>query len=193
VEHKPTGAGKSSFGLIDPDKLFSALDLREDAILLDAACGRGPYALAAAKLIGPAGRVYAFDLWAEGIEELQKEVDRRPAGSAASLVARVADLSREIPLEEATVDVCLLATVLHDLIQDGTDAGALRETARVLKPSGKLAVVEFKKIKGPPGPPIHIRLSPEELDERLRPHGFQIQQTLDLGPFNFLTLWNRWR
>jgi ubiquinone/menaquinone biosynthesis C-methylase UbiE len=187
-DHKPTGAGKSSFELIDPDKLFSALGLGEDTVLLDAACGRGAYSLAATQFIGPQGRIYAFDLWEEGIADLQREIDLKSLGP---LEARVVDVSRGLPLDDHSVDVCLLATVLHDLIQDGTDTGALKEIQRVLKPGGTLAVVEFKKIEGPPGPPLRIRISPTEVEERLQPYTFLLSRVLDVGPFNYLALFNK--
>ena len=71
---KPKGAGKSSFDLIDSQKVFSALGLQETSIFLDMACGRGAYSLAAAERIGAQGRVYAVDLWQEGIDTLRKEM-----------------------------------------------------------------------------------------------------------------------
>lgn len=77
MDHKPTGAGKSSYELIDPDRLFAALALQEDTVFLDAACGRGAYSLAASRFIGPQGRIYAFDLWEQGIADLQREFSDR--------------------------------------------------------------------------------------------------------------------
>ena len=65
-------------------------------------------------------------------------------------------------------------------------AGALAEVARVLKPGGLLAIVEFHKIDGPPGPPRHIRLAPAEVEALLAPYGFARQQTVGLGPYNYL-------
>ncbi len=188
MDKKPLGAGNSSFDLIDPELFFSALGLQEDTLFLDAACGRGAYSLAAAQYVGPAGRIYAFDLWEEGIEALQKDIHYK---RGTPIVAQVVDVSRQIPLEDQSVDVCLLATVLHDLIQDRTETGALREIGRVLKPRGTLAVIEFKKIEGPPGPPIRIRIAPEEVEERLQPHSFSLLRVLDLGPFNYLALFKR--
>lgn len=52
-------------------------------------------------------------------------------------------------------------------------AAVLTEIARVVKPTGILGVMKFKKIDGPPGPPIHIRLSPTEVADRLGPYGFE--------------------
>ena len=70
-ENKPTGAGKSSFDLIDSDKFFNELDLRKGILFLDVASGKGAYSLAVSDIIGPQGSVFAVDLWAEGIEMLK--------------------------------------------------------------------------------------------------------------------------
>ncbi|TYO95249.1 methyltransferase family protein [Geothermobacter ehrlichii] len=184
---KPIAAGKSSFDLIEPEKLFAALQLEKDVILLDAACGRGAYALAAAEYIKAPGRIYAVDLWAEGITFLQKEACHR---QLPQIVPRVADL-RELPLPDASVDICLLATVLHDLVQDGCEQKALQEICRVLKPDGRLVVIEFHKIDGPPGPPKEVRLSPDELAGILCSYGFTLLKMEDVGPFNYSAIFGR--
>lgn len=181
----PTGAGKSSFDLIDSRKLFNELDLRDDTVFLDLACGRGAYSVAASEFIGRAGAIYAFDLWGEGIEALKKQVE---GIHGADIHTGIVDISRRIPLEDGSVDVCLLATVLHDLIHDGTDQGALREIKRVLRVGGRLAVVEFKKNEGPPGPPFSVRLSPDEVEQHLKPYLFRIIKTMDIGDHHYLSL-----
>ena len=70
----------------------------------------------------------------------------------------------------------------------GGEQGALRETARVLKVGSIFGIVEFKKIEGPPGPPIHIRLSQEEVESMIKPFGFTLTRSVDTGPFTFLML-----
>jgi ubiquinone/menaquinone biosynthesis C-methylase UbiE len=182
---KPIGAGKSSFNLIDSQKFFSELNLQAGIIFLDIACGRGAYSLAASAYVGPAGRIMAVDLWKEGIDDLQSAV---AAGKILNIEARVADVSREVPLEDHSVDVCLLATVLHDLILDQKDQGTLREIRRVMKHQGMVAVIEFKKMEGPPGPPIGIRISAEEVTHKLQPYSFCLVKTVDIGPYNYLSV-----
>ncbi|CAB1077267.1 hypothetical protein D1AOALGA4SA_5060 [Olavius algarvensis Delta 1 endosymbiont] len=185
---KPTAAGKSSFDLIDVEVFFRELDLRPGVSFLDLACGRGAYSLKAAEMVGAAGTIYAVDLWPEGIEHLKV---RAAEENVLNIKAMVGDAGRRIPLDDQVVDVCLMATVLHDFVEDQIAEEALREVARVLKADGLLAIVEFKKIDGPPGPPVHIRLSPEAIDEMLLPYGFTEERLAEIGPYNYLMLFNR--
>jgi ubiquinone/menaquinone biosynthesis C-methylase UbiE len=185
VSPKPIAAGKSSFDLIDFKTLLDNLDLQGDVVILDVACGVGNYAIEFARQVRESGTVHAIDLWEEGIAKLKLR-----AGSLEleNIEAAVCDVSQSLPLGDDSVDICLMATVLHDLVEDGTHAGALREIVRVLKPAGRLAVVEFKKMPGPPGPPEKVRLSPEELLRILEPLGFQRRTTDELGPATYLSL-----
>ncbi len=180
--HKLPGQGKSSYDLIDPDALWAELDLAPETIFLDLGCGTGNYTLAAAALIGPAGVVYAVDLWDEGIAALKERAAKEGLSNLKAVVAPAG----QVPVADQRVDVALMATVLHDLMEAGTGKGALAEVARVLKPGRHLAIVEFDKIDGPPGPPRHIRLDPEEVENLVAPYGFRRQKTVKLGPYNYL-------
>lgn len=180
--HKPPGAGKSSYDLIDPGALWAALNLPRGITFLDLGCGQGNYSLAAADLIGPTGVVYAVDLWEEGLAALKERAAREDRANLRPLAAGAS----QVPMESLSVDVILMATVLHDLVEAGTAAGALAEVTRVIKPGGRFAIVEFHKIDGSPGPPRHIRLDPAEVEALVAPYGFARQQTVNLGPYNYL-------
>ena len=180
--HKPPGAGKSSYDLIDPGTLWAALNLPQGITFLDLGCGQGNYSLAAASRIGPTGIVYAVDLWEEGIAALKERAAREGRANLKPLAAPAG----QVPMESRSVDMGLMATVLLDLVEAGTAAGALAEVTRVIKPGGLLAIVEFDKIDGPPGPTRHIRLDPAEVEALVAPYGFARQQTVNLGPYNYL-------
>ncbi len=185
---KPRGAGKSSFDLIDAEKFFLELNLQPGTTFLDVACGRGAYCLKASQLVGSSGNVYAVDLWEEGIRELKA---RAAAENLSNIRALVGDAGLHVPVDDQVVEVCLMATVLHDFVEDHIDAAVLREVGRVLKPEGTLAIVEFQKIDGPPGPPRHIRLSPQEVAEKLTGCGFRQKRLTDIGPYTYLMLFKR--
>ncbi len=185
---KPPGAGKSSFDLIEPARLLEELPLQPGITFLDLGSGAGNYTLAVAEVIGAHGVVVALDLWLPGIEALE---ERAAAAGRQNIQAVLADISKLIPLGDRSVDVCLMATVLHDLAEFALAEGALQEARRVLKPSGSLAIVEFDKVEGPPGPPWRIRLAPEEVENLVAPYGFEKTRTVRVGPSNYLILFTK--
>lgn len=185
MSKKPHGAGKTSFKQVNADLLFSEIGLKQGITFLDAACGLGAYTLAASEVVGETGRIFAFDLWEPAIDGLTQEILAR---GLSHIEARIADICRHIPLPDASIDVALLAMVVHDLARDYSQGGALREVQRVLRPSGRLGIVEYKKKDGPPGPPINVRLSPEALQSFVHPYGFQALKTVDIGPNSYLTV-----
>ena len=184
MTEEPIAAGKSTFDLIDSAALFDELHLERIHAMADLACGVGNYSIAASKRIGKDGVIYAMDLWREGIDALRKKIASQ---GIQNIQASVVDISKHIPIEGHTVDLCLMATVLHDLIEVGTEEGTLKEVRRILRPEGILAIVEFKKVEGPPGPPMRIRLLPEELERVVSPYGFRRKTMISISPFHYLS------
>ena len=184
--NKPTGAGKNSFGLIDTAKFFQELNLKQGITFLDVASGWGAYSLAAADIIDSDGRIYAVDLWEEGISSLKNEAD---AKGLQNLRAFVSNAAENIPIEDDCVDVCLMATVLHDFVADKVEQQVMKEILRVMKPEGTLAIVEFYKKEGPPGPPERVRLSPEDVDKILSVYGFNKNRYTEIGPDNYMQIY----
>jgi ubiquinone/menaquinone biosynthesis C-methylase UbiE len=175
----PTGAGKSSYELIDHPRFWSAISLEPGITVLDLACGAGRYAMEIADRVQPDGRIIAIDLWQEGIVQINRWAQTKET----EIETHVADAGNKLPVDDHCVDLCLMATVLHDLVHDGSAQAALKEVVRVLKPAGILAIVEFKKQDGPPGPPRAIRLRLEEVSMLLMPVGLmRFGPVVDLGP-----------
>lgn len=168
MNHHPTAASKSSYDLIDTKLFWKTLAVKSGMTVLDLACGAGRYTLPLAERVGLSGRIIAVDLWSEGIEKLGADAQ---AAGLQQIETHVADAGKSLPIDSGTVDLCLLATVLHDFAADGIDRTALKEVARVLAPDGILAVVEFNKQDGPPGPPKAVRLSLQDVTIRLLPFG----------------------
>jgi ubiquinone/menaquinone biosynthesis C-methylase UbiE len=186
-EEKPLGAGRSSFSLINPERVLDGLRLKPGGVFLDMACGTGQYAVAASEIVGDEGFVYAIDLWEEGITTLTGEISVK---GIKNIQAMVGDITKLMPVDSGCIDVCLMATALHELTLSQTADAALSEAARVLGSDGTLAIIEFDKIDRPPGPPIHIRLTPDDVERIVSPHGFIKKQVTDVGPYNYLMTFN---
>jgi ubiquinone/menaquinone biosynthesis C-methylase UbiE len=187
---KPKGAGKSSFELINPEKLIETLPLKKGSVVLDLACGKGAYSLFFSKYVGDTGLIYAVDLWKEGLLLLDEQIEKNNITNIRPLVA---DVTEQIEIDDHSVDMCLMATVLHDFEEEGKTDPVLKEVKTLLRPNGCLAVIEFKKIEGPPGPPVHIRLSEDEVEKMVTGYGFQKGKTADIGEYNyFMTFYSNW-
>ena len=182
MSKKPAGAGSSSFDLINPSRFFANIKIRPSAQVLDAGCGTGRYSIELSKLLDDKGLIHAVDVWDEGIESLKNALREK---GILNINPIRADITKHIPLENESIDFCLMATVLHDLSPEGQDS-ALKEVVRVLKPDGVFALIEFKKIDKGPGPPINIRISEQEAEEIMKKQGFQKTYLGDIGEFNYL-------
>jgi DNA-binding transcriptional ArsR family regulator len=134
--------------------------------VLDAGAGDG----ATAQLVAPRARTITC---VDVSETLVDAARVRLAGHANSR-CRVADL-QDLPFEDGSFDQVLLLNVLPCLKQPG---GALTETARVLRPSGTLALVtlgehEHLDVTSAYGH-VHAGFSPATVRRLLRKTGLQV-------------------
>ncbi len=183
TQKKPKGAGKSSFELIDPDILTDTLSVKPESVVLDLACGKGAYSLFLSEIVGEQGLVYAVDLWKEGLLHLEQEIENK---NITNIMPLVCDATKEIDVDEYHVDLCLMAAVLHDFEEAGQTDVVLKQIKTLLKPNGHLAVIEFKKVEGPPGPPMKIRLSEDEVEKIVTGYNFKKLKTVDIGDYSYL-------
>jgi ubiquinone/menaquinone biosynthesis C-methylase UbiE len=73
---------------------------------------------------------------------------------------------------------------LHGFSKNEID-GFNKETRRLLKPNGVLAIVEIKKEPTPFGPPLDIRFSPQELKDIIN---LFPEKTVELGQFFYMQI-----
>jgi tRNA-Thr(GGU) m(6)t(6)A37 methyltransferase TsaA len=171
----------------DPDLVFGELNLQEGDCFLDLGCGPGDYSLRASRLVGDSGKVYSLDKNQDSIVDLR---DRVVSGENKNIRAEVCDIAGPLPVKDSSVDICFVSTVLHSLNLADVEDTLFGEIRRVLKPEGRLAIIECKKEAQPCGPPIDMRLSPEELETTIIKYGFNKMSLRDLG-YNYLIQFGR--
>src|SRR5512136_1993179 len=105
----------------------------------------------------------------ESIAKLEKEItDKRVDNIEASVV----DIIKKLPLADENISLAFMSNVLHGLVENNEADSTLEKIARVTAYNGRLAIVEFKKQESPHGPPLSIRLSPEDVETLARGYGF---------------------
>lgn len=176
------GRGPSSFWMHDSEVVFDTIQLTPGEIFLDMGCGPGDYAIKAAELVGHVGKVIAVD----ASFEMARCVSERAVQENMDNIETInADISRLTAVEAASVDICFLSTVLHIFPLEQVGESVFTEIRRVLKPGGRIAVIECKKEKMPFGPPLTMRMSAEEISEVASKYGFVEKGYVDLG-YNYL-------
>lgn len=168
----------------DPESILAALGLQTGERLADVGVGPGYFALAAARMVGPEGTVYGFDIEPRMLTRLEEEA--RSAG--LTQIQPVHSGESRLPLEDGAVNAVLMANVFHELHDP---AEMMREIRRILSPGGRLLIVDWKKEETPMGPPLHERRSPEEVTETVVPIGFSPQGLREGGPNHYGVLFQR--
>ncbi|AFM23812.1 methyltransferase domain-containing protein [Desulfomonile tiedjei] len=175
---EPRHRHPSSFWTHDPDRVFRELALKEGDWFLDVGCGTGEYSVHASKIVGESGTVYALDKDADLIVDLSKEAN---AQGLRNIKAIATDITAPLPIQDDCIDVCLIATVLHIPNVARSKNMLFSEVRRVLRPHGRVAIVECKKEHWYWGPPEHIRLASEDIDISIAPFGYEKIGLTDLG------------
>jgi len=168
----------------DPELVFSALALIEGDSFLDMGCGPGDYSILASEIVGDSGIVYALDRWQDVIDDLAEKVGYRGLGNIRAIVS---DITKRLPVDDGSVDLCFISTVLHTLDLADVEKALFGEIHRVLKRGGRLAVIECKKEEQLFGPPLSMRLSPGQIEDSVTRYGFEKVGLVDLG-FNYLIM-----
>lgn len=154
---------------LSPPETLLRLGLLDGMTFADIGAGTGIFTTAAAEITR--ARVWAVDP-----SESMREILKTKKGEfALDHVEILPDVSA---LPEESVDLALLCTVLHEI--DAQEAFLAQIAAR-LKPAGRLAVIEFHKIQTPYGPPLAIRMSPEDVLRLAEPAGLREIARFELG------------
>jgi demethylmenaquinone methyltransferase/2-methoxy-6-polyprenyl-1,4-benzoquinol methylase len=109
--------------------------------VLDIAGGTGDLALAFAQKVGPTGRVVHTDI----NEAMLREGRNRLLDEGVALPTTVCD-AEKLPFGNETFDFVCVAFGLRNMTHKDL---ALAEMCRVLKPGGKLLVLEFSRVAKP--------------------------------------------
>lgn len=158
--------GASSFDLQNPYDLFSEMQFSNTDTFLDLGFGAGDFLIFAALHIGSQGKVIGLDkneslitAFKDKLTDLNIDINYIP------IDIDCADITQTIPLDDNSIDVCLLSNVLHGIRNDNSKQIVINEISRVLKVGGSLNVLECKKEQMEFGPDISIRLSVDDIEQ----------------------------
>lgn len=123
------------------DEAVRIADVQASDQVLEVACGTGRGTVRIARHIGEDGRLYAVDLTEAMLERARRKLARRDLLDGVDL--RLGD-ARELPFPDGVFDVVYNA-YMFDLIDSAEIPHVVSEFTRVLKPGGKIVLVNMSK------------------------------------------------
>jgi len=151
--------------ILPPDLPVTLFGFVPGTHIVDFGCGSGYFSVDLAETIGPSGILYAVDQRIEMLEALTERMESHGLKN----FRRLQNLEHEIPLESASVHGVFMATVYHELL---SPLLVVKEAIRVLKPDGRLMVIDWRPIEEEMGPRLHHRIAPESVIQDALNAGF---------------------
>lgn len=157
------------------------LGLREGMKIGDFGAGSGHYARAAAAIVGHGGKVYAIDVQ----EDVLKHLKLNSHDHHKAVIETIwGDIEKPggTHLRDASLDAVILANAFFQMVDR---YGLLSELKRVLKPGGKLLVVDWAGSYGGMGPVPEKVVTEHEAEAFFINGGFHKVKSFRAGPHHY--------
>jgi ubiquinone/menaquinone biosynthesis C-methylase UbiE len=165
----------------DPTVNIRAMGIEPGMRVVDFGAGSGAYALAAARIVGQSGRVYAVDV--------QKDLLVRIKNSAAEegidwleIVWGDFEKTEGSHVKNASVDVVILSNTLFQIEHIPS---ALAEAKRVLRKNGRLVIVDWTDSFGGMGPEPQRVVTKEKALTLAKEAGFTLFREFTAGAHHY--------
>jgi predicted methyltransferase len=122
-------------------RLAALMEWKQGAMVADIGAGDGRWAFAAARAVGPAGKVFATEIDKDKLAKLRSEIVKRQLQNVVVIESKEAETS----LPPECCDAIFLRRVYHHLTKPAEFDAAL---VHALKPGGRLAIIDFPPRSG---------------------------------------------
>ena len=162
-----------------PNLIWELLSPDTPDVVVDIGAGTGLFSTEFFKLLGK-GTLYACDISDAMINWLNSKVHTEYPGILPVKMSKTA-----VPLDNDIADIVFMMNLHHELKDPLTLLG---EAKRLLKPDGKICIVDWKRgaAENGPGPADSVRYETEIVAEQLRKAGFNDPKIYDELPFHFV-------
>ena len=168
----------------NPDVILTEIGLKPGNTFVDIGCGPGFFALPAARIVGTSGKVLGVDINEYAINQLQSQAEQEGLHHLSAAVSS----AEEAVLCEECADFVFFGIDLHDFRDQHQ---VLLNAKHMLKPTGFLVNLDWKKEPSSVGPPMSHRFSQEHAQELITKAGFHILTTKDAGPHHYIIIAKR--
>jgi len=165
----------------DPRHNIEQLGLSDHNIVADFGAGSGFYAIEAARAVAPHGRVYAIDVQKELLERLKKQGHALHIKNIEILTGDLEKIGGS-KVREGLCDTVIVSNVLF-MIED--KKAFLTEAKRILKPSGRLLLIDWSASFSHMGPHHDHVIYKDDAMKLVSSHGFAFEREIHAGAHHY--------
>lgn len=155
-----------------PAQVIKALEIKEGSTIADIGAGSGYFTFLIAQEVGPEGVVYAVDIEPGLLEYIKTKAEEQNITN----ILTIKGVPDDALLESHSIDLVFFCNTLHHI---DLPYAYLDNLKRYMKPSARLAVIDYKRKKSKVGPRKKIRLKRKKVIYMMEGMGFKLIREYD--------------
>ena len=166
------------------DETIAKLKLKPGAVIADVGAGSGAFSIPLAKAVSPDGKVLAVDIDQGLIDHIARKAKEQQTTNVQVVLGKFTDPN----LPATDVDLAFIYDVLHHI--EGREE-YLKNLVGYLKPSGRIAVIDFYPERGPHRKQPELQVTKEQSAAWLAALGFKSVEEFDLFSDKWFVVYSR--
>lgn len=180
MENNATSTIIGSF--LRPEQIIQQWGFKKGDYVADFGAGHGYFTIPIARLVGGDGRVYALDIQKPALEVVRAKAKLEHLLNVELMWVNLEELGGS-HLKDGYMDFVVISNALF---QTEKKKVVLEEALRVLRPAGRLALIEWDDAtSGVLGPPLPLRVKKEGLEKLVESIGFLPEGSFDAGAHHY--------
>ena len=165
----------------DPVKNIEKCGIQAGMDIADLGAGSGHYTLAAAKALMATGRVYAIDIQKDLLTKLKNNAAREGFYNVEVIWGDI-EKPNGTKLRDSSIDLAFLSNILFQL-EDKSNL--IKEIKRILKPGGRIVIIDWLDSFSGIGPKPNMIVKKEKVMDMFEKNGFHLDREIPAGSHHY--------
>jgi len=166
---------------MNPDRILRDIEVKKGDVVADLGCGSGFFVIPASTIVDSGGKIYAVDILSSELEKTKGNAKTYGLWNIEYIQADL-EVTKSTGIPSASVDIVMISNTLS---QTQRDDKVIEEANRILKPKGKLVIIDWDRVKTSFGPRLEDRPEKEDIIGIAREIGLKLEKNLETGLYHY--------
>ena len=167
-------------GFLNPLEAIKQLNILTNMWAADFGCGAGFFVIPMAEIVGKDGKVFALDVMDSALESVRSKAKMKGFFNIITKRCNLETLGGS-QIENNSIDLVLLSNILF---QSDNKAGIIKEGARILKPGGEMAIIDWRENQ-PMGPAKDLITPIDNVGTMAEENGLKFKKEIQVDKYHW--------